>query len=152
MATSHRNPLMAPNLARAGLGAVACSFSMSSRKCRLQEDTRFRVLCLLATNPEISQRELADAVGISTGSAHYLLKALIKRGLVKLGNFTASADKRRYAYILTPKGIAEKSTITGRFLARKLEEYEALQREISELEIELNGGGSSSAQAREFKE
>ena len=88
----------------------------------------------------MSQRELADAVGISTGSAHYLLSALVERGLVKLGNFSASEDKRRYAYILTPKGISEKAAITGRFLSRKLEEYEALKREISQLEAELKGG------------
>ncbi len=86
----------------------------------------------------MSQRELADAVGISTGSAHYLLSALVERGLVKLGNFSASEDKRRYAYVLTPKGIAEKAAITGRFLSRKLEEYEALKCEISELEAELS--------------
>ena len=110
---------------------------MTGRKSRLKEDTRFRVLRLLDENPEISQRELADAVGISTGSAHYLLSALVERGLVKLGNFSASKDKRRYAYILTPKGMAEKAAITGRFLARKLEEYEALKREIAELESEV---------------
>ncbi len=81
----------------------------------------------------MSQRELAEAVGISVGSAHYVLNALIERGMVKLGNFSASQDKRRYAYFLTPKGAAEKAAITGRFLARKLEEYEALKREIDEL-------------------
>lgn len=88
----------------------------------------------------MSQRELADAVGISTGSAHYLLSALVERGFVKFGNFSASEDKRRYAYILTPKGISEKAAITGRFLSRKLKEYEALKHEISELEAELKGG------------
>ena len=111
---------------------------MTGRQSQLKEDTRFRVLRLLEENPEISQRELADAVGISTGSAHYLLSALVERGLVKLGNFSASKDKRRYAYILTPKGMAEKAAITGRFLARKLEEYEALRREIAELESEVS--------------
>lgn len=88
----------------------------------------------------MSQRELADAVGISAGSVHYLLNGLVERGLVKLGNFTASDDKRRYAYVLTPKGLAEKAAITGRFLARKLEEYEALKREIADLEGELGRG------------
>lgn len=90
----------------------------------------------------MSQRELADAVGISTGSLHYLLRALVERGLIKFGNFTASEDKRRYAYILTPKGISEKAALTGRFLSRKLEEYEALKREISQLEAELEAGES----------
>ena len=86
----------------------------------------------------MSQRELAEAVGISVGSAHYVLSALVERGLVKLGNFSASEDKRRYAYILTPKGLAEKAAITTRFLARKLEEYEALKLEIEELKAEIN--------------
>lgn len=86
----------------------------------------------------MSQRELAEAVGISVGSAHYVLSALVERGLVKLGNFSASEDKRRYAYILTPKGLAEKAAITTRFLARKLEEYEALKFEIEELKAEIN--------------
>jgi EPS-associated MarR family transcriptional regulator len=113
---------------------------MTGRQRTIREDTRFRVLRLLEENPEMSQRELADAVGISTGSAHYLLSALVERGFVKFGNFSASEDKRRYAYILTPKGISEKAAITGRFLSRKLKEYEALKHEISELEAELKGG------------
>ena len=110
---------------------------MGSRKSQLQEDTRFRILRLLEANPEMSQRELAAAVGISTGAVYYLLSALVERGLVKMGNFSASSDKRRYAYILTPKGVAEKAAITGRFLSRKRQEYDALRREISELESEL---------------
>lgn len=110
---------------------------MSSRKSRQREDVRFLVLRLLEGNPEMSQRELAKAVGISTGGVCYLLKALTERGLVKLGNFSASTDKRRYAYVLTPKGMAEKAAIAGRFLARKREEYDSLKREISDLETEF---------------
>ena len=110
---------------------------MAGRQSDLQEDARFRILRLLEENPELSQRELAEAVGISIGSAHYVLGALIERGLIKLGNFSAAPDKRRYAYILTPKGAAEKAAITRRFLARKLEEYEALRHEIRELKAEV---------------
>lgn len=88
----------------------------------------------------MSQRELAAAVGISVGSAHYVLTALLEKGMIKLGNFTAAPDKRRYAYILTPKGIAEKAAITKRFLARKMAEYEALRTEILELKSELDEG------------
>lgn len=98
---------------------------------------RFRVLRLLHENPEMSQRDLANAVGISNGSAHYLLSALLDTGLIKLGNFTAAPDKRRYAYILTPQGIAEKAAITRRFLERKIQEYDALQAEIEALLDEL---------------
>lgn len=110
---------------------------MTGRRHKLQEDTRFRVLRLLQENPQMSQRELAKAVGISVGGAHYVLNALIEKGLVKLGHFRAAEDKRRYAYILTPKGLAEKAAITRQFLARKIEEYEALRTEIDSLRDEL---------------
>lgn len=76
------------------------------------DDIRFRILRLLEQNPEMSQRDLAATVGIGTGSTHYMLKALVDRDLVKLSNFTASEDKRRYAYVLTPKGIAEREALT----------------------------------------
>jgi EPS-associated MarR family transcriptional regulator len=110
---------------------------MTSTRSKLQEDTHFRVLRLLQDNPEMSQRELAEAVGVSVGGMHYVLNALIDKGLVKLGNFTAAEDKRRYAYILTPKGIAKKAALTQAFLVRKMEEYEALREEIEGLASEL---------------
>lgn len=100
----------------------------------------FRVLRILEQRPEISQRELATEVGISLGSAHYCLTALVDRGLVKLSNFRASSDKRRYAYILTAKGVSEKAALTGRFLARKRAEYSALKEEIETLEEEISFG------------
>lgn len=110
---------------------------MAGQRSKVQEDVRLRVLRLLYDNPELSQRDLAEAVGISNGSAHYLLSALLDKGLIKLGNFTAAQDKRRYAYILTPKGIAEKAAITKRFLERKIQEYDALKAEIEALRDEL---------------
>ena len=109
---------------------------MAGQRSKVQEDVRFRVLRLLHENPELSQRHLAEAVGISNGSAHYLLSALLDKGLIKLGNFTAAQDKRRYAYILTPKGMAEKAAITKRFLERKIQEYDALKAEIETLRDE----------------
>lgn len=115
---------------------------MTSKRTKLQEDTHFRVLRLLQENPEMSQRELAEAVGVSVGGIHYVLNALIEKGLVKLGNFTAAEDKRRYAYVLTPKGIKEKSLIAGRFLKRKLAEYDALRAEIDTLKYELSAEGN----------
>lgn len=102
-----------------------------------REDVRFRVMRLLEANPHLSQRALARAVGISTGSVHYVLGALVDAGLVKLGNFSAAPDKRRYAYILTPRGLSEKARITRRFLERKMLEYEALRSEIALLHAEL---------------
>ena len=103
----------------------------------LKSEVRFRVLRLLEQNPEMSQRDLALAVGISTGSAHYVIKALAAKGLVKLANFTAAKDKRRYAYVLTPKGIATRAAMTRDFLDRKMREYEALKAEIAALSDEL---------------
>jgi len=110
---------------------------MTSKRSKLQEDTRFRVLRLLEDNPEMSQREMAETVGVSVGSMHYVLNALVEKGLVKLGNFTAAEDKRRYAYKLTLQGIAEKAALTRRFLLRKMEEHEALKAEIESLAAEL---------------
>lgn len=111
---------------------------MTSKRSKLQEDTHFRVLRLLQEDPEMSQRELAAAVGVSVGGMHYVMNALVEKGFVKLGNFTSAADKRRYAYILTPKGLTEKAAITRRFLTRKMEEFEALRAEIDALTAEID--------------
>lgn len=119
---------------------------MTSRRTKLQEDTHFRVLRLLQENPEMSQRELAEAAGVSVGGIHYVLNALIEKGLVKLGNFRSAEDKRRYAYILTPKGIREKSNLAMAFLERKIMEYNALKAEIEILAGEIGGENVSSTQ------
>lgn len=119
----------------------AASEGPASRRPDLQEDVRFRVLRLLEETPEMSQRELARAVGISLGAMHYCLNALVEKGFIKLGNFTAARDKRRYAYVLTPHGMAEKAALTGRFLRRKLAEYEALKAEIEALRLETGKPG-----------
>lgn len=111
---------------------------MAGRRSQLQQDVHYRVLRLLEANPDMSQRQIADAVGVSVGGMHYVLTALVEKGLVKMGNFTASEDKRRYAYLLTPHGIAEKAALTRRFLSRKLDEYEALRAEIEALERDLD--------------
>jgi EPS-associated MarR family transcriptional regulator len=102
----------------------------------LNLEVRFRLLRALESNPEISQRALAEELGVSLGKTNYCLKALIERGLVKAGNFSRSKHKHRYLYQLTPAGIAEKAQITNRFLKRKLAEHEALTREIEQLRRE----------------
>jgi EPS-associated MarR family transcriptional regulator len=98
---------------------------------------QFRILRLLQDNPEMSQRDLAKAVGVSTGGIHYVLSSLLDKGLLKLGNFTAAEDKRRYAYVLTRKGIAARADLSKRFLVRKMAEYELLKAEIDEVRRDL---------------
>jgi len=122
---------------------------MAGQRSEAQEDLRFRVLRLLQENPEMSQRDIAAAVGISVGGVHYCLNALVEKGMVKLGNFSAANDKRRYAYILTPKGLTEKAALTSQFLKRKMEEYEALKKEIETLQTEENLGTDMASGSRQ---
>ena len=107
-----------------------------NNKAKIQEEARFQILRLLHENPELTQRELGERVGISLGAVNYSLRALIERGLVKAGNFSRNPNKLGYAYVLTPAGIVEKTLLTGRFLKRKFEEYEALKLEIDALTSE----------------
>jgi len=111
---------------------------MTTQRDKLREDAQFRILRLLQEKPEMSQRDLAKAVGISTGGIHYVLSALVEKGLLKLGNFTSAVDKRRYAYKLTPAGLAAKAKLTRKFLIRKMAEYEALKGEIEDVRGELS--------------
>ena len=111
---------------------------MTSRQCKIQEDTTFRVLRILAQEPDISQRDLADRLGVSLGGLNYCLKALIDKGFVKLENFSNSRHKFGYVYILTPAGLLEKAALTGRFLKRKMTEYEALKAEIASIRSEAS--------------
>ena len=109
---------------------------MPSRQAKLQEDTYFRVMRILQENPDLTQRELAEKLGISVGGLNYCLKALMDKGMVKMKNFANSKSKFGYVYVLTPAGMAEKAAITHRFLQRKMAEYEALHAEIEALKRE----------------
>ncbi len=84
----------------------------------------------------MSTRQVADEVRISNGSAYYVLTALVEKGFLKLGNFKKNPRKGQYAYLLTPKGIREKSLLTHSFIKRKREEFEVLEAEIKALEQE----------------
>ena len=110
---------------------------MASRRKEQQEDAKLRVLQILSNNSQMTSREIAQKVGISNGSAYYLLISLIDKGFIKLENFKQSSQKRKYSYLLTPKGIREKSFITRKFLDRKKQEYELLKKEITELKRDL---------------
>jgi len=102
----------------------------------LDETTSYKLLKLLEQDPQMSQRDLARAMGISLGKTNYCLKSLIAKGLVKARNFYNKADKRVYAYLLTPQGLEEKARVTLRFLRRKQQEYEMLKQEIEQLRSE----------------
>lgn len=101
------------------------------------EQIQFVVLRRLHEAPEVTQRALAQELGISLGSINYCLRALIGKGFVKIHNFRRSNHKLRYAYLLTPAGVVEKSKLTAEFLRCKVAEYEALQREIEQLKLEF---------------
>jgi EPS-associated MarR family transcriptional regulator len=120
-----------------------------NNKAKIREEARFQILRLLHENPELTQREMGDRVGISLGAVNYCLKALIDRGLVKAGNFSRSSNKFAYAYALTPAGIAEKTILTGRFLSRKVAEYQALRFEIEALSKELSEADGAQGHRRQ---
>ncbi len=103
----------------------------------LDDETRYRLLKLLESKPELSQRELANEMGVSLGKVNYCLRAVMARGWVKILNFNNNSNKRAYAYYLTPKGVEEKVQVTARFLKRKVSEHEDLRREIEQLMREV---------------
>jgi EPS-associated MarR family transcriptional regulator len=103
----------------------------------LTDEYRYKILKQLQQDPDISQRELAKRLDISLGKANFCLKALMEKGLVKAENFKNSTNKVGYLYLLTPKGIEEKISLTQSFLQRKLQEHEALEKEIEQLRQEV---------------
>ena len=103
----------------------------------MTEDINYQMLKLIEQNPELSQRQLAEEIGVSLGKVNYCLRALIDKGLVKAKNFKNSSNKAAYLYLLTLRGVDAKAKISVRFLARKVAEYETLRLEIDELKAEL---------------
>lgn len=101
---------------------------------------------ILDENPQITQRELADQLGVSVSGLNYCLKALVQKGWVKIQNFSQSKNKIGYAYLLTPTGLAQKAALTSSFLKRKMAEYEALKAEIESLKAEQGESGTNPTQ------
>jgi EPS-associated MarR family transcriptional regulator len=104
----------------------------------MREETYLKVIRLLQENPDLTQRELAEHLGVSVGSVNYCLKGLMEKGLVKMKNFIHSKNKFGYVYVLTPTGITERAELTSKFLARKVAEYETLKNEIEVLKAEVD--------------
>jgi MarR family transcriptional regulator, temperature-dependent positive regulator of motility len=112
---------------------------MNTKSKTQNPDTHFRIMNLINKYPNITQRELAQRTGVSLGSMHYCVKALVKKGWVKAGNFRRNPNKSAYLYLLTSEGVSQKSKMALDFLQRKKKEYDALKSEIKKLTEEING-------------
>lgn len=111
---------------------------MASNRQQRMEDARLRVMRLIKNNPGISSRKIAELVGVSNGSAYYIINALVKKGLVKFENFSKNPKKKQYVYLLTPEGLKQKYKLTLSFVSRKRLEFQSLREEINLLENELD--------------
>ncbi len=96
----------------------------------MKNQDHFNVLRKIQNNPNSSQRELASQLGFSLGKLNYCMNALIEKGLVKISNFKKNSNKKKYIYILTPKGVSTKTKLTLDFMKRKMREYDELKKEI----------------------
>lgn len=110
----------------------------------MSEDVHYKLMCLLDANPELSQRNVARQLGISLGKANYCLQELAAKGWVKITHFTNSRNKAAYMYLLTPRGLEEKASLTVRFLQAKMREYEALRAEIRRMRREARNYSAQS--------
>ncbi len=107
----------------------------------MDEELQYKVLKALNENAEMSQRDLAKQMDLSLGKINFVVKALMKKGMIKARNFKNSKNKIAYFYQLTPNGIEKKANLTMKFLARKMKEYDELKREIRALEKEVSEEG-----------
>jgi len=103
----------------------------------LNDEIHYRILRLLESRPDMSQRQLAQALGVSLGKTNYCLQALVTKGWIKAENFKNSRNKIAYAYLLTPEGVNRKATMAVRFLKRKTAEFEAIKDELERLREEV---------------
>jgi EPS-associated MarR family transcriptional regulator len=125
---------------RSAVAVASKTFKPELSRLSPKDEASFRLMRLIEQNPNSTQRELAEAAGISLGKTHYVIGALVDRGFVKLERFGSSRNKLAYAYVLTPSGLARKAAIAGCFLDRKRKEYDALRDEIEQLASEIEVG------------
>lgn len=100
------------------------------------DEIHYKVIRLVESNPQMSQRQLASELGVSVGKANYCLRALVRSGLIKVQNFRNSSNKAAYMYLVTPRGIREKARLAVRFLGEKVREYELLRAEIEQIRVD----------------
>src|SRR5450830_49625 len=117
---------------------AAAPASATAADQALHLEIHFKVMRLLQDKPDMSQRQMAKALGLSLGKTNFCVQALLAKGWLKLQNFSGNANKQAYAYLLTPEGIANKAQLTTRFLQRKQQEYVLLKAEIEALQREAN--------------
>ncbi len=103
----------------------------------LTDEIRYKLLKFLESDPNISQRQLSDALGVSLGKTNYCIKALVEKGLIKVKNFRNNQNKLGYLYLLTAQGLEDKAKVTVRYMMYKISEYEQLEREIVQLKREV---------------
>jgi len=118
------------------------------------DESHFRTLKELARDGRLSQRELAQRVGLSLGRVNFIVNSLIEKGYIKARRFKNSRNKLAYAYILTPRGMAGKAETMRKFIVRKVQEHDRLTKEIDELtrEIDSMASGGEGVLAEESKE
>ena len=116
------------------------------------EHIHLHILRIVEAEPEISQRQLAERLGVSLGKANYLLKALLDKGHIKAGNFMRAENKLKYAYLLTPDGITAKLQLTRAYIARKEQEFIALQAELTTMRAELDKQANASQATVDLQE
>jgi EPS-associated MarR family transcriptional regulator len=109
-----------------------------SQAARMSIETQYKVMQLLEANPKMSQRDVARSLGVSLGKVNYCVRALVVRGCIKATNFRNSRNKVAYMYLLTPRGVHEKTSLAMQFLQRKMQEYEALRDEIKQIRRETS--------------
>lgn len=116
---------------------------MATRQANLQQDTYFRVMQLLKEHPDITQRELAERLGVSASGLNYCIRTLVLKGWVKVKNFRNSRNRAAYMYLLTPQGLLQNAVLTREFLDRKLKEYASLRAEIEALSRDVADDAAS---------
>lgn len=120
----------------------------SSAAPRVQDEVHLRILRQIRATPDVTQRELADQLGISLGKVNFVVQGLIGKGWIKARNFRNSQNKWSYLYQLTPAGLEHKAQITLRYMQRRMAEYEALKVEIRELQQDLDAPVAELAESR----
>lgn len=128
--------------ARRGSSVIPLPFNYPDNilaNSELHDESHLKVLRLIQANPNIGQREMAEAIGISLGKVNFCLHALVDKGHVKVQNFRNNQNKLSYSYLLTPSGLVAKGALTVRFLKRKMVEYEELKAEYEAMQLDGDG-------------